>query len=160
MKDKDEGGDVSGDKYNSEIVQISKQGSWKKIRLQCFKLQRCSFNVLHSFYTGLFYCFLYNYIYVYNDPLVAKLENELLSHNKYQNLNATYLMSINKNRFENSSDDINFTSLRRCLIIVLITDAWCNYKNAKFIFDWNTEFGFKQWKQPRSIARSMNQTTE
>lgn len=40
-------------------------------------------------------------LYVYNDPLVAKLENELLSHNKYQNLNATYLMSINKNRFEN-----------------------------------------------------------
>lgn len=75
---------------------------------------------------------------------MAKLENELLSHNKYQNLNATYLMSINKNRFENSSDDINFTSLRRCLIIVLITDAWCNYENAKFIFDWNTEFGFKQ----------------
>lgn len=67
-------------------------------------------------------------LYVYNDPLVAKLENELLSHNKYQNLNATYLMSINKNRFENSSDVINFTSLRRCLIIVLITDAWCNYK--------------------------------
>lgn len=63
MKDKDEGGDVSGDKYNSEIVQISKQGSWKKIRLQYFKLQRCSFNVLHSFYTGLFYCFLYNYTY-------------------------------------------------------------------------------------------------
>lgn len=83
-------------------------------------------------------------LYVYNDPLVAKLENELLSHNNYQNLNATYLMSINKNRFENSSDDINFTSLRRCLIIVLITDAWCNYKNAKFIFDWNTEFGFQQ----------------
>lgn len=44
MKDKDEGGDVSGDKYNSEIVQISKQGSWKKnIRLQYFKLQRCSY---------------------------------------------------------------------------------------------------------------------
>lgn len=40
-------------------------------------------------------------LYVYNDPLVAKLENELLSYNKYQNLNATYLMSINKNRFEN-----------------------------------------------------------
>lgn len=83
-------------------------------------------------------------LHVYNDPLVTKLENELLSHNKYQNLNATCLMSINKNRFENSSDDINFTSLRRCLIIVLITDAWCNYENAKFIFDWNTEFGFKQ----------------
>lgn len=83
-------------------------------------------------------------LYVYNDPLVTKLENELLSHNNLQNLNATCLMSINKNRFENSSDDINFTSLRRCLIIVLITDAWCNYKNAKFIFDWNTEFGFKQ----------------
>lgn len=30
MEDKDERGDVSGDKYNSEIVQISKQGSWKK----------------------------------------------------------------------------------------------------------------------------------
>lgn len=44
MKDKDEGGDVSGDKYNSEIVQISKQGSWKKnIRLQYFKLQRYSY---------------------------------------------------------------------------------------------------------------------
>lgn len=158
MKDKDERGDVSGDKYNSEIVQISKQGSWKKIRLQYYKLQRCSFNVLQFLHRFILLFSLQ--LYVYNDPLVAKLENELLSYNNYQNLNATYLMSINKNRFENSSDDINFTSLRRCLIIVLITDAWCNYKNAKFIFDWNTEFGFKQWKQPRSIARSMNQTTE
>lgn len=158
MKDEDEGGDVSGDKYNSEIVQISKQGSWKKIRLQYYKLQRCSFNVLQFLHRFILLFSLQ--LYVYNDPLVAKLENELLSYNNYQNLNATYLMSINKNRFENSSDDINFTSLRRCLIIVLITDAWCNYKNAKFIFDWNTEFGFKQWKQPRSIARSMNQTTE
>lgn len=65
MKDKDEGGDVSGDKYNSEIVvQISKQGSWKKtIRLQYFKLQRCSYMSYTAFYTGLFYCFLYNYTY-------------------------------------------------------------------------------------------------
>lgn len=83
-------------------------------------------------------------LYVYNDPLVAKLENELLSYNNLQNLNATCLMSINKNRFENSFNDINFTSPRRRLIIVLITDAWCNYKNAKFIFDWNTEFGVKR----------------
>lgn len=83
-------------------------------------------------------------LYVYNDPLVTKLENELLSYNNLQNLNATCLMSINKNRFENSFNDINFTSPRRRLIIVLITDAWCNYKNAKFIFDWNTEFGVKR----------------
>lgn len=97
----------------------------------------------YTVFTQVYFIVFFTTIRIH-DPLVAKLENELLSHNKYQNLNATYLMSINKNRFENSSDDINFTSLRRCLIIVLITDAWCNYKNAKFIFDWNTEFGFKQ----------------
>lgn len=97
----------------------------------------------YTVFTQVYFIVFFTTIRIH-DPLVTKLENELLSHNKYQNLNATCLMSINKNRFENSFNDINFTSLRRCLIIVLITDAWCNYKNAKFIFDWNTEFGFKQ----------------
>lgn len=52
-------------------------------------------------------------------------------------------MLINKNWFENLFDVINFILLRCCFIIVLIIDVWCNYKNVKFIFDWNIEFGFK-----------------
>lgn len=64
MKDKDEGGDVSGDKYNSEIVQISKQGSWKKIRLQYYKLQRCSY-MSYTAFTQVYFIVFFTTIHLW-----------------------------------------------------------------------------------------------